>query len=253
VSDVEGRIKAFRTRKDSQELELMAEAAAIADAALATALDKLEPGMTEAALKAEIDYQVLRRGGEGAAFPTIVASGINGSFPHAGASDKPIEAGELVTIDFGAIWKGYCSDMTRTIWFGELSDQDRRLVQQVARAQAKGVAAARPGLTSGELDEVARASLREAGLAEYFVHSLGHGVGLDVHEAPTLRAGQTDLLSQGQVITIEPGVYLPGRTGCRIEDTVVLLEAGCRVLNRHPKQRPDETRPPRSSAELEMQ
>jgi Xaa-Pro aminopeptidase len=246
--DVEGRVKGFRIRKDSEELACLRQAAAIADSALTAALERFELGMTEAALKAEIDYQVLRRGGEGAAFPTIVASGINGSYPHAGASDKVIEANELVTIDFGAIWKGYCSDMTRTVWFGELSEQDSELVREVAAAQAKAVAAARPGMTTGDLDEIARASLREAGLDGYFVHSLGHGVGLDVHESPTLRTGQTDVLSAGQVITIEPGVYLPGRTGCRIEDTVVLGPEGCEVLNKHPKQRLEESRPPLLSA-----
>lgn len=244
VLDVEGRVKGFRATKDEHELELLRQAAKIADEALSSALQLFEVGMTEQALKAEIDYQVLRRGGEGAAFPTIVASGCNGSFPHAGASDKEIQAGELVTIDFGAIWKGYCSDMTRTVWLGQLSDQDRVLFDEVTKAQAKAVAAARPGIASGGLDEVARASLREAGLSEFFVHSLGHGVGLDVHEAPTLRAGQTDLLSQGQVITIEPGVYLPGRTGCRVEDTVVLRSDGCEVLNKYPKQLLQQTSPP---------
>ncbi len=243
-TDVEGRVKGYRTHKDESELGLMQEAAALADAALTAALRGFQPGRSEASLKAEIDYQVLRRGGEGAAFPTIVASGINGSYPHAGASDKLISEGELITIDFGAIWRGYCSDMTRTIWYGELSEHDQNLVREVAAAQAKAVQAARPGLTTGDLDEVARASLRAAGLAEYFVHSLGHGVGLDVHEGPTLRSGQTDTLSQGQVITIEPGVYLPGRTGCRIEDTLVLLPEGNRVLNQHPKQRLGETVPP---------
>ena len=244
VRDVEGRVKTYRKQKDTRELECLRQAAAIADAALSAALGKFELGMTEAALKAEIDYQVLIRGGEGAAFPTIVASGVNGSFPHAGASEKVIAANELVTIDFGAIWNGYCSDMTRTVWFGELSEADGKLVREVAAAQSKAVAAARPGITTGELDEVARASLREAGLAEYFVHSLGHGVGLDVHETPTLRSGETETLGEGQVITIEPGVYLPGRTGCRIEDTIVLGSQGCEVLNKHPKQALGQSRPP---------
>lgn len=244
VRDVEGRVKAYRKNKDSRELDCLRQAAAIADAALSAALGKFESGMTEAALKAEIDYQVLLRGGEGAAFPTIVASGLNGSFPHAGASDKVIAANELVTIDFGAIWNGYCSDMTRTVWFGELSEADAKLVREVAAAQSRAVAAARPGITTGDLDEVARASLREAGLADYFIHSLGHGVGLDVHETPTLRSGETEMLGEGEVITIEPGVYLPGRTGCRIEDTIVLGSDGCEVLNKHPKQELGQSRPP---------
>lgn len=243
IQEVEGRVRQLRQRKEESELRLLQQAASLADQALAAALERLEPGMTEARWRAEIDYQVLRHGGDGAAFPTIVASGVQGSYPHAGASDKVITAGELITVDFGAIWKGYCSDMTRTLWFGELSDRDRGLVQAVLRAQAASVAAARPGLTTGELDEVARSSLRQEQLDRFFIHSLGHGIGLDVHESPTLRSGQTDRLEEGQVITLEPGVYLPGETGCRIEDTVVLEGSGCLVLNRFPKQAPDETRP----------
>jgi Xaa-Pro aminopeptidase len=244
VSDAEGRLKRHRSQKDEQELASLRRAAAIADAALGAAFARLKPGMTEAAWKAEIDYQVLLHGGEGAAFPTIVASGINGSLPHAGASEKVIANGELVTIDFGAIWNGYNSDMTRTVWFGDLSDHDSRLVTEVLAAQAAAVAAARPGMTSGDLDRVARDHLRQADLEKYFIHSLGHGVGLDVHETPTLRAGHSDLLSAGQVVTIEPGVYLPGRTGCRIEDTIVLTPEGCEVLNKFPKQQPGDSCPP---------
>lgn len=245
LNDVEGRVKSYRTVKDAEEIASLRRAAEIADRAFSAALAKFEPGQSEAALKAELDYQVLRGGGEGASFPTIVASGVQGSFPHAGATEKTIGRGELVTIDFGAVWNGYCSDMTRTVWWGELSDRDRGLVAEVAQAQSLAVKAARPGMTTGELDEVARASLREAGLAEHFVHSLGHGVGLDIHEAPTLRAGQTDELLAGQVVTIEPGVYLAGETGCRIEDTVVLREgAPAEVLNKTPKQGLDQVEPP---------
>ncbi len=244
LSDVEGRIKDYRVVKDSDELEALRKAASIADQAFRSALEKFEIGQTEAMLKAELDYQVLRGGGEGASFPTIVASGVQGSFPHAGATSKPIGYGELVTIDFGAVWNGYCSDMTRTVWWGDLSERDKGLVERVSEAQERSLLAARPGLTAGDLDEVARGYLREAGLADYFIHSLGHGVGLDIHEAPSLRSGQTDVLLEGQVITLEPGVYLPGETGCRIEDTVVLRAGGpAEVLNHSPKQRTDQDRP----------
>lgn len=245
LKDVEGRIKAYRTVKDEEEIASLRRAAEIADEAFTRALSKFEPGQSEASLKAELDYQVLRAGGEGASFSTIVASGVQGSFPHAGASEKIVAKGELVTIDFGAVWNGYCSDMTRTVWWGELSERDRGLVAAVSEAHRLAVEAARPGLSGGELDEVARASLRKVGLAEHFVHSLGHGVGLDIHEAPTLRAGQTDLLLAGQVVTVEPGVYLANETGCRIEDTVVLREgAPADVLNRSPKQTLDQLAPP---------
>ena len=245
LSDIEGRVKGYRTVKDSSEIEALRRAAEIADFALSAALQNFELGQSEAALKAELDYRVLLGGGEGASFPTIVASGAQGSFPHAGATDKPIRSGELVTIDFGAVWGGYCSDMTRTVWWGELSERDQGLVGQVAQAQELAVQAARPGMTTGELDEVARASLRRVNLAEHFLHSLGHGVGLDIHEAPTLRAGHTEILLAGQVVTIEPGVYLAGETGCRIEDTIVLnAEGPAAVLNRSPKQRVGQLAPP---------
>ena len=134
--------------------------------------------------------------------------------------------------------------MTRTVWWGDLSERDKGLVERVSEAQERSFQAARPGLTSGDLDEVARGYLREAGLADFFIHSLGHGVGLDIHEAPSLRSGQTDVLVEGQVITLEPGDYLPGETGCRIEDTVVLRAGGpAEVLNHSPKQRTDQDRP----------
>ncbi len=242
--DVEGRVRGQRSVKDSHEVASLKKAASIADAALGAALKLCGLGCTERDLRAEIDYQVLREGGEGASFSTIVASGINGSFPHAGATEKRIQEGELVTIDFGAIRDGYCSDMTRTIWYGELEEPLRRLVSAVTEAQARTVAVARPGMTTGELDEVARAYLRNLDLDQFFIHSLGHGVGLDIHESPTLRSGQTDLLRENQVITIEPGVYLPGQTGCRVEDTILLTTNGPEILNDFPKQRLSEEEPP---------
>lgn len=236
VSDVEGRVKKLRSRKDEYELTLLRRAARIADEAYSSVLSRFLPGMTERALRSELDYEVLRRGGDGASFPTIVASGVNGSFPHATATEKIIEPGELVTVDFGAIWKGYCSDMTRTFWFGTLSDRDRQLVDQVTAAQQAALLATQPGITAGALDHVARSHLGASGLGEYFTHSLGHGVGLDVHEAPFLRAGVDDILKEAQVITLEPGVYLPKETGCRIEDTVVVRARECEILNHAPKQ-----------------
>lgn len=242
--DVEGRTRHHRMLKDSDEVASLKKAARIADSALGSALKLCGLGASERDLRAEIDYQVLRAGGEGASFSTIVASGVNGSFPHAGATEKVLREGELITIDFGAIWKGYCSDMTRTIWYGELEESLRHLVSAVTDAQAKAVAAARPGMTSGDLDEVARGHLRSLDLEQYFIHSLGHGVGLDVHESPTLRSGHTDLLREHQVITIEPGVYLPNQTGCRVEDTILLTANGAETLNGYPKQRLTDSEPP---------
>lgn len=234
--DVEGMVTGLRQTKDEHEVESLTRAAEIADIALSKALAKFQPGRSELHLKAQIEYEILMAGGESVSFPTIVASGPNGSCPHAGASQRLIQEGELVTIDFGAVYKGYCSDMTRTIWYGELDPSDREILEQVRRAQELAVAAVRPGITGSELDAVARDHLTAAGLGSYFVHSLGHGVGLDIHEAPGIRKSSDTVLENGYVITIEPGVYIPGKTGCRVEDTVLMVEGGGRTLNRFPKQ-----------------
>lgn len=243
LEEVENLTKPFREIKDSEEIELLQKAADIADTALSVALKSFAPGRTEFQLKAELEYQILLAGGEGTSFSTIVASGPNGSFPHAGASDRVVGEGELITIDFGAIYRGYCSDMTRTIWYGRLPDEAQRLIRHTRIAQQRAVEAVKAGITCKELDQVARGVLEEAGLAEYFVHSLGHGVGLDVHEDPGVRNTNDSTLRVGQVITVEPGVYVPGFSGCRVEDTVVVQESGCQVLNRFPKQPLDSIEP----------
>lgn len=244
VLEAEGRVRELRLIKDETELELLRRAAAIADSALQAALERFQVGQTERQLKAEIEYQILLHGGHGASFPTIVASGVNGSFPHAGASDKAVVEGELITIDFGAVYQGYCSDMTRTFWFGELPSRAADILSRVREAQARAVAAVKPGVTTGDLDAVARDYLGEHQLAEWFVHSLGHGIGLDVHEAPTLRKGTEVVLREGQVVTVEPGVYIPGFSGCRVEDTVAVTAAGAEPLNKFPKQAMGSSAPP---------
>lgn len=243
LKEVEGRVRQARAKKDSRELALLKQAAAIADEAFIAALARFHLGMTEASLRAELDYEAQKRGAEGTSFPTIVASGSNGSFPHAGASEKIVCAHELITIDFGVLWRGYCSDMTRTVWYGQLGQKDLELVSHVLKAQKLAVSKARAGIEAGALDAVARSYLAEAGWGDFFTHSLGHGVGLDVHEAPMIRAQRKDLLEVGHVITIEPGLYVPGLTGCRIEDTVVIASKGCEVLNHAPKQAPEEEHP----------
>lgn len=238
-----GLVKALRECKDAEEVELLQKAADIADKALANALAEFGPGKTEFQLKAELEYQILCLGGQGTSFPTIVASGPNGSYPHAGASQRVVGEGELITIDFGAQFQGYCSDMTRTIWYGELSAEHRRLLAETRVAQELAVRAVRAGMATKDLDSVARTHLESVGLGGYFLHSLGHGVGLDVHESPGIRKTDETSLKIGQVITVEPGVYLAGETGCRVEDTVLVEEDGCRVINRFPKQPLDSPRP----------
>jgi Xaa-Pro aminopeptidase len=242
--DVEGLIHSQRECKDSEEIAVLRRAAEIADQALGKALAEFQPGSREVELKALIEYNILMLGGESTSFSTIVASGPNGSYPHAGASQRIVGKDELITIDFGAVYQGYCSDMTRTVWYGNLSDRDRQILGATREAQDMALKAVVHGVEARALDQIAREHLEKANLAEYFVHSLGHGVGLDIHEAPGLRKTNEDTLKEGQVVTIEPGVYIPGDTGCRVEDTVVVTSSDPDVLNRFPKQALEAEKPP---------
>lgn len=197
--------------------------------------DVLRPGVSEREIAAEIAYQHLRRGATEMSFPPIVASGPNGALPHARATERRIERGDLVVIDMGGYVDGYASDMTRTVAVGEPGAEARAVYDVVRRAQEEAVSAARAGLTSKQLDAVARDVIVEAGYGEAFGHSLGHGVGLEVHEWPPVSYRSDDELPAGAAVTIEPGVYLEGRFGVRIEDIIVLREEGCQNLNSAPK------------------
>ena len=236
LQEIEGATLSLRACKDQSELDCLSKAAQIADKALAVTLKTFQPGMRECDLKADLEHNILKQGGSSTSFSTIIASGPNGSFPHAGASERIVEVGELITIDFGAIYRGYCSDMTRTIWFGELPENLRHILHHTRAAQAAAVSMVAEGVAAADLDKKAREILKAAKLDEYFVHSLGHGVGLNIHEPPTLRTTNPEELRAGQVITIEPGGYIPGLSGCRVEDTVVVTTEGCTVLNKFPKQ-----------------
>src|SRR5262249_50976279 len=163
-------------------------------------------------------------------FPIIIASGARSALPHGRASDQVIRPGGFVVCDFGVILAGYCSDQTRTVWVGSVSDEARRVYEAVREAQQAAIRAVRPGARVGEVDAAARKVLRKTGLGKYFTHSTGHGVGLEIHEAPRVAAGQKEVLQAGMVITIEPGVYFPGKWGVRIEDMVVVTANGCEVL-----------------------
>jgi Xaa-Pro aminopeptidase len=222
--------------KDPGELARLATAAAIADQALERVRPQLADGLTEEAFGRTLDFEMRQFGASGPSFETIVASGPNAAMPHHRPGPRTIRAGEPVVLDFGARFEGYCSDMTRTVWIDEIADADlRRAVDVVLASQAAGVAAVRAGVGCAEIDHACRQVIAEAGWADSFVHATGHGVGLDIHEAPSVAATSVDTLEVGQVVTVEPGVYLPGLGGVRIEDTVVVTEDGCRPLNSTPK------------------
>lgn len=243
VLPVEKAVEEIRQVKDADELELMRRAAQIADRAFREAMTCLKVGMTEREFCLELEFQMQKLGARKPAFDSIVASGPNGAFPHAGVTDRVIGAHELITVDFGAYRQGYNSDITRTIWLGRLSERNRLIYESVRKAQSLAVEAVRPGKTCKEIDAVARGYLNEVGLGEYFSHGLGHGIGLAVHELPGVRATTDTVLEPGMVITIEPGVYIPGETGCRVEDSVVVTESGCEKLTRSGYQDVDQSHP----------
>jgi Xaa-Pro aminopeptidase len=232
-----GVVEELRRVKDAGEIERMAEAARVADNALAAVLPLLGQGVTEREVALGLDYEMRRLGADGSSFETIVASGPNGAKPHARPTDRRIAPGELVVIDFGAIVDGYCSDMTRTFCVGEPGeDVGLRMAAVVKESQREGVAAVKAGVRGREVDEVCRAVIADAGWADAFIHGTGHGVGLEIHEAPRVASTSEDVLAPGHVVTVEPGVYLAEHGGVRIEDTVVVTDDGCIVLTNAPKE-----------------
>jgi Xaa-Pro aminopeptidase len=228
-------VERIRLVKDPHELARIREAVKLGGKLFDCALEVLCEGVSEVEVAAQMELTARRAGAEGMSFPTIIASGPRSALPHGRASTHPIPSGGFVVCDFGVILAGYCSDQTRTVWVGPVSGEARRVYDAVSDAQQAGVEAVRPGITAGEVDAAARKVLRRAGLADSFTHSTGHGVGLEIHEAPRIAAGQEDLLEPGMVITIEPGVYFPGKWGVRIEDMVVVTSTGCDVLTPTPK------------------
>lgn len=226
----EDPVAQLRIVKDAKELAAMERAAAIADRAWTYLLGEIRPGRSERELARLLENRMLDLGGEEPAFSTIMASGENGACPHAETSARLLQTGDLVTVDFGCRADGYCSDMTRTVAIGRPDAEKTFWYESVLAAQLQAVEAVRPGASTREIDALARRVLEERGLAEYFGHALGHGVGLEVHELPTLSRSTDTVLQPGMVVTVEPGVYLPGRGGVRIEDTVVVTGDGCRRL-----------------------
>jgi Xaa-Pro aminopeptidase len=230
-----GLVERLRRTKDVGELARMEAAAAVADAALAQLRPELLDGPTEAEFALELDATMRRLGATKPSFETIVASGPNGALPHARPSGRRIAEGDLVVIDFGAVVDGYCSDMTRTVAVGEVDATARRMLDVVTAAQAAGVAAVGPGVAAAVVDAACRDLIASAGWASAFSHGTGHGVGLDIHEAPRVGTTSDATLAVGDVVTVEPGVYLPAVGGVRVEDTVVVTPEGCRPLTHSTK------------------
>lgn len=229
-------IETLRLYKDETEIELMAKAQQIADEAFEHILTYIKPGVREIDVANELIRVMKEKGATGESFDIIVASGVRGALPHGVASEKPIEMGELVTLDFGCVYQGYCSDMTRTVAVGSVSEKQRLIYETVLKAQETALAAIRPGITGQELDKIARDIITEAGFGEHFGHGLGHGVGLEVHEGPSISKAGTTPIEPGMIITDEPGIYLDGFGGVRIEDIILVTEDGKRVLSSSPKE-----------------
>jgi Xaa-Pro aminopeptidase len=223
-------VERARMVKDAAEILRIRRAVELCASLFRIACEKIQPGVSEVEVAAAMEYEARCAGAEGMSFPTILASGTRSAIVHGRASSARIPRRGFVVCDFGVILAGYCSDRTRTVHVGRPSAEARELYEAVLEAQQAAIAAVRTGVTAGEVDAAARGSLRKRKLARYFTHSTGHGLGLEIHEAPRLAAGQTQTLEPGMVITIEPGVYVAGKWGVRIEDVVVVTSSGCEVL-----------------------
>jgi Xaa-Pro aminopeptidase len=230
-----GHVEALRGRKEAGELAQMRKAAALADKVMLGAIKMLKPGVRELEVAAEIEYQMRQLGASGPAFETIVASGERSAYPHARATGKRLRKNELVVLDLGAILAHYCSDITRTVVVGRASKKIRTWHKAVQNAQWAAIEAVKAGVSCEEVDAAARKVLAGHGLEQYFVHSTGHGLGLEVHEDPRVAKGQRQILEPGNVVTIEPGVYVPGVGGIRIEDDVAVHAGRTEVLTRIPR------------------
>ena len=225
----------LRGSKDEEELSCMTAAQRIAEGALAQILKEIRPGMTEKEIAARLNYLMVSAGAEKTSFDTIVASGPNGSMPHAVPGMRKVREGDFITMDFGCVYKGYCSDMTRTVALGQPSDEMRNVYDIVLQAQLAGIAAARAGVTGTAIDGAARKVIQDAGYGSCFGHSFGHSLGIDIHEAPNAAPGNDKPMPDGAVISAEPGIYLPGRFGVRIEDVMILRPDGAQVITKAPK------------------
>ena len=228
-------VQRIRQIKDEDELSRIAEACRITGEAFERLLPEIKEGVTEKELALKLEFDMLTHGATGLAFSTIVAAGANGSLPHAVPGDYKVRLGDMITFDFGAKYKGYCADMTRTVALGQPSDEMWRVYDIVLQAQLAGIAAAKAGVTGAAIDGAARQVITDAGYGAYFGHSFGHSLGIDIHEAPNASPANDKPMPENAVVSAEPGIYLPGKFGVRIEDVMVLRPQGAEVIIRAPK------------------
>lgn len=229
-------LEKLRASKDSEEIDLLTKAQRIAEKALDEIFGFLRPGLTEKEIAAKLQYDMLRFGAEKMSFDPIVVAGPNGSLPHGIPGDRPVQAGDFVTMDFGCKFGGYCSDMTRTVAVGEPSEEMKKVYHTVLEAQLAGIAAAKAGVPGVDIHTAAQKVIDNAGYGAYFGHGFGHSLGIEIHENPNASRRNKAPLPNGAVISAEPGIYLPGRFGVRIEDVLVLNETGCDILTKAPKE-----------------
>lgn len=229
------RISGFRAVKEDWELENMRKAQAITDKAFSEMCTRIKPGMTEKELQAELIYCLYKNGGEGLSFDPIVVSGPNTSLPHGVATDRVIREGDFVTMDFGVLYNGYCSDMTRTVAVGFATEEMEKVYNTVLQAQLAGIAATKAGVVGKDIDAAARKVITDAGYGAYFGHGYGHSLGLEIHEAPNPNPGNDQPMPAGAVASAEPGIYLPGKFGVRIEDVTIYTADGCEIITKSPK------------------
>lgn len=225
-----------RMVKQDWELEAMRRAEHIGDLAFSHILPLIKPGITELEVAAELEYFMKKQGAEKTSFDTIVASGLHSSMPHAVPDNKKIEPGDFITMDFGCVYQGYCSDMTRTVVLGKADSQQKKVYETVLRAQEAALSKIQAGMCCKDVDQIARSIITEAGYGAYFGHALGHGVGLEIHEEPRLSKACDTILQVNMIQTVEPGIYIPGFGGVRIEDMVIIKENGCENLAESPKE-----------------
>lgn len=236
LSPAQQILKNLRAVKSPEEQAIMRRAQAMTDAVFSELLEIIRPGMTEKQVAAEITYRFLLHGAEGNSFDPIVVTGTNSSMPHGVPGHTVIQKGDFLTMDFGCLLDGYCSDMTRTIAVGAPTEEMRRVYDVVLEAQLAGIAAFRAGVPGSEVDAAARRVIADAGYGDYFGHSFGHSLGMDIHESPSASPSEKRLLPAGAVVSAEPGIYLPGKFGVRIEDVVIVTETGCENITRSPKE-----------------